>query len=111
MALQTVRHHVDFAFHEAKRSASTQHEGNRGQPARPAAPEAKTPVYWARKTVVLPIGERWALIALLTALTTPRTTFTVLLVWGLLATAYTTVGRVQRSQAQSAPRTAEAIDA
>lgn len=121
MALQTVRHHVDFAFHEAKRSTSTQHEGNRDQGAEvsndgstqplPVAP-SRTLGYWARKIIVLPIGERWALIALLTALTKPRTTFTVLLIWGLIAAAYTTAGRVQRSLApQSAPRTSEATDA
>jgi len=101
MALQTVRHHIDFAYHE----------GNQGQPsqsATAAAPE-KNLAYWARKTVILPIGERWALIALLTALTTPRTTFTVLLIWGVLAAAYTTAGRVQRSLNQSAPRTEQAV--
>jgi phosphatidylglycerophosphate synthase len=101
MALQTVRHHIDFAYHE----------GNQGQPTtqNPVTPSEKGVGYWARKIVILPIGERWALIALLTALTTPRTTFTVLLVWGVLAAAYTTAGRVQRSLAQTAPRTEQAV--
>ncbi len=111
MALQTVRHHVDFAFHEGNRGrgAAGAKDGNT-QPL-PVTPD-KTIAYWARKVIVLPIGERWALIALLTALTKPRTTFTVLLIWGLIAAAYTTAGRVQRSLApQPADRSREATDA
>lgn len=111
MALQTVRHHVDFAFHEGNRGrgAAGANDGNT-QPL-PVTPE-KSLTYWARKIIVLPIGERWALIALLTALTKPRTTFIALLVWGLIAAAYTTAGRVQRSLApQIAERTPEAAAA
>lgn len=109
MALQTVRHHVDFSFHEGKRPAAASRDGST-QPL-PVTPN-KTLMYWARRVVVLPIGERWALIALLTALTKPRTTFTVLLIWGLIAAAYTTAGRVQRSRAdQGGPRTREATGA
>jgi phosphatidylglycerophosphate synthase len=101
MALQTVRHYIDFAFHE----------GNQVRPGQSQGTEQKSLGYWARKVVVLPIGERWALIALLTALATPRTTFAALLIWGVLAAAYTTAGRVQRSLAQTAPPTAQALDA
>jgi phosphatidylglycerophosphate synthase len=111
MALQTVRHHVDFAFHEGNRGrgAAGANDGNT-QPL-PVTPE-KSLTYWARKIIVLPIGERWALIALLTALTKPRTAFVALLVWGLIAAAYTTAGRVQRSLApQAAGRTPEATEA
>lgn len=108
MALQTVRHHIDFAFHEAQQG---QGDAAAARPDPHAQPPAKTPGYWARKVVILPIGERWALIALLTAFTEPRITFTVLLVWGVLATAYTTAGRVQRALRWTAPRTPEAIRA
>ena len=106
MVLQTLRHHVDFAYHESLR----------GQPvAEVRATAADAPSrslgYWARKVVVLPIGERWALIAILTALTSPRIVFSVLLIWGLLALAYTTVGRVQRSLRGTAVRTESAVDA
>jgi phosphatidylglycerophosphate synthase len=105
MALQTVRHHVDFAFHEAKPDgAATAPDPN-------SQPPAKTLGYWARKVVILPIGERWALIALLTAFTEPKITFTVLLVWSALATAYTTAGRVQRARRWTTPRTPEAVAA
>ncbi|MBS2962563.1 CDP-alcohol phosphatidyltransferase family protein [Actinocrinis puniceicyclus] len=198
MALQTVRHHVDFAFHEAKRSETAQHEAKRSETAQHEAKRSETAQheakrsetaqheakrsetaqheakrsetaqheakrsetaqheakrsetaqheakrsetaqheakratladdqsagslpdspskslsYWARKVVILPIGERWALIALLTALSKPRTTFTVLLIWGLIAAAYTTAGRVRRSLAgPDVPRGPAATDA
>ena len=106
MVLQTLRHHVDFAYHESLR----------GQPVaevRVTAADApsRSLGYWARKVVVLPIGERWALIAILTALTSPRIVFSVLLIWGLLALAYTTVGRVQRSLRGTGVRTESAVDA
>ena len=61
--------------------------------------EGVTVLKWAKRIVVLPIGERFALIGVLAIATTPRVLFTVLLVWGGLATAYTVGGRVVRSLA------------
>jgi phosphatidylglycerophosphate synthase len=109
MVLQTLRHHIDFAYHESLRPQP-------GAAAAATAPaQAKQPGrgpgYWARKVVILPIGERWALIALLTALTTPRVVFVALLIWGLLAAIYTTVGRVLRSLRSAEPRSDAAIEA
>ena len=54
-------------------------------------------VTWAKKMVAFPIGERFAAIALTSAFFTPRTTFTVLLVWGGFAGLYTLAGRFLRS--------------
>ncbi len=54
---------------------------------------------WAKKILVLPIGERFAVISLTAALWTPRVTFVVLLAWGCLAAAYSVSGRVLRSMA------------
>lgn len=96
MVLQTTRHIVDFAFNEAH----------------PPAPGAASPgatalsgrldrigwTVWLRRMIVLPIGERWALIAVLTAVTTPRVTFTVLLAASGFAACYTTAGRLLRSR-------------
>jgi hypothetical protein len=61
--------------------------------------------------IILPIGERWAMIAVLTALATPRVTFAALLVWMAFATAYTTAGRVLRSVTRRARRTDRAAQA
>ncbi|MFJ8187816.1 DUF5941 domain-containing protein [Streptomyces sp. NPDC096105] len=92
MVLQSCRHMVDFSYNEAQAGASTG----------PAAAlsgrlDRAGWTVWARRMIVLPIGERWALLAVLTALTTPRTTFRVLLVGCAFAAAYTTAGRVLRS--------------
>jgi hypothetical protein len=46
-----------------------------------------------------PIGERFAAISITAAVSTPRTTFTVLLIWGGFAALYTAAGRVLRSLA------------
>jgi hypothetical protein len=52
---------------------------------------------WAKKILVFPIGERFAVISLTAALFTPRTTFIVVLAWGGVATLYTLAGRSIRS--------------
>jgi phosphatidylglycerophosphate synthase len=106
MVLQTLRHHIDFAYHESLRG-----QPSSGSGVTAAEAPSRSLGYWARKVVVLPIGERWALIALLTAFTEPRIVFSVLLIWGLLAAAYTTAGRVRRSLAGDGVRTEEAVTA
>ncbi|CAL9366120.1 DUF5941 domain-containing protein [Streptomyces sp. enrichment culture] len=90
--LQSCRHVVDFSFAEARTGVA---EG-------PAATlsgrlDRVGWTVWVRRMIVLPIGERWALIAVLTAATTPRVTFWVLLAGCAFAAAYTTAGRVLRS--------------
>ncbi len=92
MILQSCRHVVDFSFAEARTGVA---EG-------PAATlsgrlDRVGWTVWVRRMIVLPIGERWALIAVLTAATTPRVTFWVLLAGCAFAAAYTTAGRVLRS--------------
>jgi phosphatidylglycerophosphate synthase len=54
---------------------------------------------WLKRIIVLPIGERFALISLTAVIGGPRTTFTWLLAWGAVAALYTTTGRVLRSYA------------
>lgn len=117
MVLMTFRHSVDFAFmaadQETARNPTT--AGSKVEAAN-SSPTAQLSnrldrvgwTVWARRIIVLPIGERWALIALLTALTTPRTTLTVLLIGCALACCYTTAGRVLRSVNRRRPRTDQA---
>lgn len=52
---------------------------------------------WGKRILILPIGERFALISITAALWGARTAFLALLVWGTVAAAYTTMGRVLRS--------------
>ncbi|QHA08224.1 CDP-alcohol phosphatidyltransferase family protein [Streptomyces broussonetiae] len=108
MILQTCRHVVDFSFNEANHDATAN-----------TSPTAALSdrldgvgwTVWARRMIVLPIGERWALIAVLTAATTPRITFYVLLVGCAVAATYTTAGRVLRSLTRKARRTDRAAGA
>ena len=111
MALQTVRHHLDFAFEEGARGQAADGGEQAGAGAGAGERTGGNRVgFWVRNVLDLPTGERWALIAVLTALATPRTTFIALLTWGLVAGAYTTFDRVRRSLAESAPRSPQAVE-
>ncbi|MFI1101665.1 DUF5941 domain-containing protein [Streptomyces melanogenes] len=108
MVLQTCRHVVDFSFNEANHDATANTSPT-------AALSGKLDsvgwTVWVRRMIVLPIGERWAMIAVLTAVTTPRTVFYVLLVGCAFAACYTTAGRVLRSLTRRATRTDRAAQA
>ncbi|MFF5970871.1 DUF5941 domain-containing protein [Streptomyces sp. NPDC012769] len=103
MILMTCRHVVDFSFNEAN--------------AQSAGTTAKTSLalsnrldnvgwtVWARRMIILPIGERWAMIAVLTAVTSPRIVFWALIVGCAFGACYTTAGRLLRSLSRKAPRT------
>ncbi|MFE2186526.1 DUF5941 domain-containing protein [Streptomyces sp. NPDC059455] len=108
MVLQTCRHVVDFAFNEANHDAT-------GNTSPTAALSGRLDsvgwTVWVRRMIVLPIGERWAMIAVLTAFTTPRITFYALLIGCALAACYTTAGRVLRSLTRRAERTDRAARA
>ncbi|MFD7667522.1 DUF5941 domain-containing protein [Streptomyces sp. NPDC059788] len=108
MVLQTCRHVVDFSFNEANHDAT----GNTSPTA--ALSDRLDSVgwtVWVRRMIVLPIGERWAMIAVLTACTTPRIVFYALLIGCALAACYTTAGRVLRSLTRRARRTDRAAGA
>ncbi|QYX82764.1 DUF5941 domain-containing protein [Streptomyces akebiae] len=108
MVLQTCRHVVDFSFNEANHDAT-------GNTSPTAALSGKLDsvgwTVWIRRMIVLPIGERWAMIAVLTAVTTPRITFYALLIGCAFAATYTTAGRVLRSLTRKAQRTDRAARA
>ncbi|MDG4833760.1 DUF5941 domain-containing protein [Solwaraspora sp. WMMD1047] len=55
-------------------------------------------VYWLKRTIVFPIGERWALIAITVALFNPLVSLVSVLVWGGLAAAYTLLLRTLRAR-------------
>ncbi|WP_455360273.1 DUF5941 domain-containing protein [Streptomyces sp. SYSU K21746] len=107
MVLQTCRHVVDFSFNEANRDAVATGQSVGGSPTAALSDRLNTVGWtvWARRMIVLPIGERWAMIAVLTAVTTPRIVFYALLIGCAFAACYTTAGRVLRSLTSKAPRT------
>ncbi|MFF4415189.1 CDP-alcohol phosphatidyltransferase family protein [Streptosporangium sp. NPDC001559] len=125
IALQSVKHLLDFSFGAANRrrppaplpsmplSVSPDTElraaleqrkiarsgGIRGLLKMWSKAGRNRAVYWARKMVVFPIGERFAAIALVSAFFDARITFITLIIWGGVATAYTLTGRLMRSLA------------
>jgi phosphatidylglycerophosphate synthase len=57
----------------------------------------RSPAYWLKRSVVLPIGDRWLLMAVAVAIAGPRVMFIVLLIAIALAFAYVLVGRTLRA--------------
>ncbi|MFF3640947.1 DUF5941 domain-containing protein [Streptomyces sp. NPDC002564] len=111
MVLQTCRHVVDFSFNEANSDSTAATANTSPTAALSDKLDSVGWTVWARRMIVLPIGERWAMIAVLTAVTTPRITLVVLLVGCGLAACYTTAGRVLRSLTRKATRTDRAARA
>ncbi|MFC5180159.1 CDP-alcohol phosphatidyltransferase family protein [Actinomadura harenae] len=117
LTLQTVRHMIDFSFRERSRRPAPDAPATpltvADDPRRPGAPSGAAPagtierlsratadvpgVRWAKKIIVLPIGERFAVISLTAAFGNARLTFAVLLVWGWIAGCYTLTGRLMRA--------------
>ncbi|SBT54157.1 DUF5941 domain-containing protein [Micromonospora narathiwatensis] len=123
MTLQTVRHMTDTwygALHDeaARRprpaTGETGETGGIGGRLNAASTKVQADTgsvsYWLKRTVVFPIGERWALIALAAALFGPLVALCAVLVWGVLAFAYTGALRTLRSRWMRVP-VMETVDA
>ncbi|GIG90799.1 hypothetical protein Pen02_57350 [Plantactinospora endophytica] len=109
ITLQTVRHMTDTwygALHDeaAKRPkpAGQPAAGGLGDRLSQASNRVQADTgsftYWAKRTVVFPIGERWALIALTVAIFNPLVSLVAVLVWGGLAALYTLALRTLRAR-------------
>lgn len=125
LSLQTVRHLLDFSFGISNRRKppsllpTTPLDAPTDQGLRKALEKRKEErstgirgllrmwtragryraVHWARKMVVFPIGERFAVIAITAALFDAQITFLVMVIWGSVAAFYTLAGRLMRSLA------------
>ncbi|MFE2283088.1 DUF5941 domain-containing protein [Streptomyces sp. NPDC059443] len=108
MILMTCRHVVDFAFNEANHDATANTSPTAALSGRL---DSVGWTVWVRRMIILPIGERWAMIAVLTAVTSPRIVFYALLVGCSFGALYTTAGRVLRSLTRKAGRTDRAAQA
>jgi phosphatidylglycerophosphate synthase len=103
--MQTVRHMTDTwygALHdEAASRPRPQATGGVGAKLSAASNRVQgdtgSAAYWLKRIVVFPIGERWALIALLAIFTDGRVALTAVVGWGALAFAYTLALRSLRS--------------
>ncbi|MFI6596252.1 CDP-alcohol phosphatidyltransferase family protein [Nonomuraea sp. NPDC050536] len=117
MILQVVRHTVDYSYGGAladagrigaawakpRRSLLESADGGRyGVPRQGMLRlahrmEREKVTRYLKKMIVLPIGERWALIAITAGVFNARVTFLALLAWGGVAALYQLVGRIARS--------------
>ncbi|WP_412102904.1 DUF5941 domain-containing protein [Plantactinospora sp. KLBMP9567] len=109
ITLQTVRHMTD-TWYGALHDEAAKRPKPAGQPAagglgdrlsqasNRVQADTGSLTYWAKRTVVFPIGERWALIALTVAIFNPLVSLVAVLVWGGLAAAYTLVLRTLRAR-------------
>ncbi|MFH7596292.1 DUF5941 domain-containing protein [Streptomyces racemochromogenes] len=113
MILMTCRHVVDFSFNEANLDATAAGKSVTGSPTAALSTRLDSVGWtvWVRRMIILPIGERWAMIAVLTAATTPRIVFYALLIGCAFGALYTTAGRVLRSVTRRAKRTDRAARA
>ncbi len=92
MALLVARHFVDFGF-AATRSGT----GDQSAVAAWSDSTSRRPaLLWAKRAVIMPVGERTIVLVVLAPLAGPRAALGVLLAWGLVAAAYTTLGRLGR---------------
>ncbi|GAB3154990.1 hypothetical protein GCM10027290_50470 [Micromonospora sonneratiae] len=107
ITLQTVRHMTDTwygALHDeaARRPKPAAAAGGLGARLSQASTRVQADTgslsYWLKRTVVFPIGERWALIALAVALFNPLVALVAVLAWGALAFAYTGALRTLRAR-------------
>ncbi|MDM4784146.1 MULTISPECIES: DUF5941 domain-containing protein [unclassified Micromonospora] len=113
MTLQTVRHMTDTwygALHDeaARRPKVVSADaGGIGGKLNAASTRVQADTgsvsYWLKRTVVFPIGERWALIAIAAALFGPLVALVTVLVWGTLAFAYTLGLRTLRARWMRVP--------
>ncbi|GIE35522.1 hypothetical protein Ait01nite_085670 [Actinoplanes italicus] len=103
--LQTARHMTDTwygALHD-EAAARPAPAASAGVGARLTAASVKAQsqrgslIYWAKRIVVFPIGERWALISVLAAVTNGRATLAAVVGFGLLAAGYTLALRSLRA--------------
>lgn len=104
LVLQTCRHMLDLAFTASRSGDLAQSEpaGRAARLGRGAIDLSERtnrggPGYWAKRIVVLPVGERLLLISVTAAGFRPQVTFVALLVWGSVALIYGATGRILRS--------------
>ncbi|MFI9119957.1 DUF5941 domain-containing protein [Streptomyces bikiniensis] len=109
MVLMTCRHVVDFSFNEA--NAESTGAAAKTSLALSSRLDGVGWTVWARRMIILPIGERWAMIAVLTAVTSPRIVFWALIAGCAFGACYTTAGRVLRSLTRKGKRSDRAARA
>ncbi len=116
MIMQTVRHVGDYDFSRVQRIRESwvaarpiEDPGDGGAAGSGATLELSAQlnlnsrVRWGKKVLHMPIGERWLVLSVGAITIGPRWTLWLMLGLGLLALAYTTVGRILRARTWRQP--------
>ncbi len=111
IVLQTVRHLSDYNFVAVRGARDAEvtvvplaqivDQGKASAGSLMDASESlnrRRPVYWIKRVIYLPIGERWLIISIGALLGSPHFIFTTLLTLGILALGYVSFGRIMRSR-------------
>jgi phosphatidylglycerophosphate synthase len=98
LVIQVYRHHVDFGF-AALRADADDPEGGRVAALSKRTNE-RPALMWAKRVLIMPIGERWLLISVVSVLAGGRTALWTLIVTCSIGGAYTTAGRLLRALAR-----------
>jgi phosphatidylglycerophosphate synthase len=101
-AILVVRHFVDFGYAATVSAIGADRSPGGGDPvaAMSERTSARPALLWAKRAVIMPVGERTIVLAVLAPIVGPRWTLWVLLVTGCIAAAYTLVGRLGRMLAR-----------
>lgn len=100
LVVQVYRHQVDFGFAAVRVDADTSGDGaalGRRAVALSDSTSERPALMWAKRVVIMPIGERWLVISAASIIGGGRAVFLALLVTCSLALLYTTTGRVLRA--------------
>jgi phosphatidylglycerophosphate synthase len=107
MALLVTRHFVDFGYAASRSVMQPGATRGRVAPERITEPggvaawsertSARPAAKWAKRAVIMPVGERTLLLIALAPLAGVRVTLAVLLALGVVAAAWTTAGRLGRT--------------
>lgn len=123
MILQTVRHMSDYNFHAVQVIRETAviplslSERNDAPIASlgtildtSATLNSNSKIRWVKKVIHMPIGERWLVISIGAALGSPAFALWALMILGIIALTYTTIGRVMRSRFWDHSKTVSGCD-
>lgn len=103
LVVQVYRHHVDFGFAAVRADTQTTADGaalGRRAVALSESTSGRPALMWAKRVIIMPIGERWLVISVASVIGGGRLVFWVLLVTCSLALLYTSIGRILRALAR-----------
>jgi phosphatidylglycerophosphate synthase len=106
LVLIAVRQQSDtwyLALHDEAAARATPSTGRLGRLSHRVQSDHGSPAYWLKQTALFPVGARWAVIAVCTALADQRVALVAVLVCAAVSAAYTLVLRTARALSMRVP--------